>query len=599
MTIRKKLSMGIGILLILFVALGIVTYFQIGQLDENLAEIIQGKELGRRVALNYRQYKKLDQTVTQKRDEQNSLLITTAENFEKIDNIIGENVRSKIDLNGPEGNEKIIETSRMEASIEKVAAWLGFYLQTPEKIYKKHIFNSADIFEQELKKFNNLHPNENQKDNITKLETVFNQTMTLIKEILVLNDYLQENATEHKDTRAKIDNLLDEEFEVFTRTNLMNARNAGRKMVGTAVIVTLILVLTGFLDVFVFGAAISRSITKPIMKLKDAMTEIGRGDFDAKIDIESIDEIGQLAACFNKMTEYLKRTTTSIAKLNAEITRRKKTQETLQKTQNELEERVEQRTAELARANKGLESAVWELRRVNKELKEFAYVTAHDLKTPLRGIGTLANWISKDYAEKFDEQGKEQARLLVRKAKQMSSLIDDILEYSRLGHSSPKKQPVDLNTMLSEIIASIEAPENIEITVENELPVLMCEKTHIIQVFQNLLSNAVKYMDKPEGRIKVGCVEQDGFWKFSVVDNGPGIEKNYHKKIFKLFQTLSSRDRADSTGIGLSIVKKLVEINSGGVWVESESGQGSTFFFTLPKSEIHQEVSAVSTAEYT
>ena len=252
---------------------------------------------------------------------------------------------------------------------------------------------------------------------------------------------------------------------------------------------------------------------------------------------------------------------------------------------------------ELEKLNKELESAIWELRRANKELKEFAYITAHDLKTPLRGIGTLADWLSTDYAEKFDEQGKKQIALLVKKARQMSTLIDGIMQYSRLGHESPEKQQVDLNKVLTEVIDDIDTPENIHITVENELPVLMCEKTQIMQVFQNLLSNAVKYMDKPEGQIKVGCAEQNGFWKFSVADNGPGIDEKYHKKIFKIFQTLCPQDRADSTGIGLSIVKKIIELNAGIIWVESEPGKGSTFFFTLPKSRTRRQVTASSPTE--
>ena len=261
----------------------------------------------------------------------------------------------------------------------------------------------------------------------------------------------------------------------------------------------------------------------------------------------------------------------------------------IQVTLRDITER-RQAEQELEKLNKDLESAVWELRRANKELKEFAYITAHDLKTPLRGIGTLADWISTDYADKFDEEGKKQVRLLVDKAKQMSALIDDILQYSRLGHDSPNKQQVDLNKVLSEVIAGIDPPENIQITVENELPVLMCEKTQIIQVFQNLLSNAVKYMDKPDGQIKVGCLVQNGFWKFSITDNGPGIDRKYFKKIFKIFQTLSIHNRVNSTGIGLSIVKKIVELNAGVVWVESEPGQGSTFFFTLPKSVIRRQI---------
>ena len=238
---------------------------------------------------------------------------------------------------------------------------------------------------------------------------------------------------------------------------------------------------------------------------------------------------------------------------------------------------------ELEKLNNDLESAVRELSHANEELQEFAHITAHDLKTPLRAIGTLADWLSKDYADKFDEQGKEKVRMLVTRAVQMSALIDDILRYSRIGHNVTEKRRIDLNAVLSEVIAGIDPPENIEITVENEMPVLMCERIQILQVFQNLLSNAVKYIDKPRGQIKIGCVEQDAFWKFSVTDNGSGIEKKHYERIFKLFQTLSPCDGVENTGIGLSIVKKIVELNGGSVCVESEVGKGSTFIFTLPK----------------
>ena len=129
-------------------------------------------------------------------------------------------------------------------------------------------------------------------------------------------------------------------------------------------------------------------------------------------------------------------------------------------------------------------------------------------------------------------------------------------------------------------------PENIEITIENELPVIECERTRIMQVFQNLLSNAVKYMDKPQGRVRIVCVEEDGFWKFGVADNGPGIEEKHFERIFKIFQTLSPRDEFESTGVGLTVIKKIVELYDGRIWVESEPGKGSTFFFTLPKKEM-------------
>ena len=237
----------------------------------------------------------------------------------------------------------------------------------------------------------------------------------------------------------------------------------------------------------------------------------------------------------------------------------------------------------LENTNKDLATAVRELQRTNKELQEFAHIAAHDLKTPLRAIGTLADWILTDYGDKFDEQGKEHVRLLVSKARNMSALVDDVLQYSRLGQDDHKRQPIELNAMLSEIIAGIVPPENIEITVGSNLPTIMCEETQVFQIFQNLLTNAVKYMDKPEGRIEVGCAEENNFWKFSIADNGPGIDEKYFEKIFRIFQTLSPRDGIDSTGIGLSIVRKIVELNGGSAWVESEIGKGSTFFFTLQK----------------
>jgi PAS domain S-box-containing protein len=238
--------------------------------------------------------------------------------------------------------------------------------------------------------------------------------------------------------------------------------------------------------------------------------------------------------------------------------------------------KAEQRQAELLK----------EVESTNRELKDFAYIVSHDLKAPLRGIKTLAGWLSADYADKFDEQGKEQMKLLSGRVDRMNNLINGVLEYSRVGRIQENRDIVDLNKLLPEIIDTIAPPENITITVENELPVIECEPTRITQVFQNLLSNAVKYMDKPQGQIKVGCIEENGFWRFSVSDNGPGIEEKFFEKIFQIFQTLAPQDSVESTGIGLTVAKKIVELYGGKIWVESKVEVGSTFFFTLPKQEI-------------
>lgn len=225
-----------------------------------------------------------------------------------------------------------------------------------------------------------------------------------------------------------------------------------------------------------------------------------------------------------------------------------------------------------------------ELESANEELKSFAYVVSHDLKAPLRAIGALADWLSHDYSEKFDNEGKEHMRLLVSRVHRMGNLIDGILQYSRVGRVREALVAVDLNQAVQEVIDLISPPSNVTITIEHPLPTLVTERTRIEQIFQNLFSNAIKYSDKPRCEIRVDCSAEGEYWKFSVADNGPGIEARHFDRIFHLFQTLAPRDRIESTGVGLTLVKKIVEIYGGSIWIESTVGEGATFFFTLPRT---------------
>ncbi|MDD5385284.1 MAG: CHASE3 domain-containing protein [Gallionella sp.] len=225
-----------------------------------------------------------------------------------------------------------------------------------------------------------------------------------------------------------------------------------------------------------------------------------------------------------------------------------------------------------------------ELESANEELKNFGYVVSHDLKAPLRAIGSLADWISTDYADKFDDEGKEHMRLLIGRVRRMDGLIDGILQYSRVGRVKETIVAVELNRLVREVIDLLAPPKNITVSIGNSLPTVMTEPTRIQQVFQNLLSNAIKYMDKPEGEICIACVAEGGQWKFSITDNGPGIDQQHFERIFQLFQTLAPRDRVESTGVGLALVKKIVEMYGGRIWLESTVGRGSSFFFTLPRT---------------
>lgn len=220
----------------------------------------------------------------------------------------------------------------------------------------------------------------------------------------------------------------------------------------------------------------------------------------------------------------------------------------------------------------------------NQALTEFAYIVSHDLKAPLRGIKTLAGWIVADCHDKLGPEGRQHLALLRSRIERMENMINGILNYSRAGCSDREDRWVELNELLAHVIDMIDPPESITVSVQDSLPALFGDRTRIVQVFQNLIGNAVKYMDKVQGQVAVACEDQDDRWVFRVVDNGPGIEARHHDTIFKVFQTLASRDEIESSGIGLSVVRRVVEHYGGRVWVNSVVGEGSTFFFSWPKT---------------
>ncbi len=221
--------------------------------------------------------------------------------------------------------------------------------------------------------------------------------------------------------------------------------------------------------------------------------------------------------------------------------------------------------------------------RKNKELDQFAYVVSHDLKAPLRAINNLSQWIEEDLEGALEGETAQNFDLLRGRVNRMEALINGILEYSRAGRMKFNSQTVALNPFIDEIIQNLAPPANVKISIQSGMPSISTEKVALEQVFSNLISNAIKYNNSSEPEINITYTELEKHYQFCVEDNGGGISPEFHDKIFIIFQTLQSRDKVESTGVGLAIVKKIVEDKNGTVWVDSDKGKGTKFYFTWHK----------------
>ena len=271
---------------------------------------------------------------------------------------------------------------------------------------------------------------------------------------------------------------------------------------------------------------------------------------------------------------------------------RKRSRIELQRANDELEDRVEERTAELSETNARLRQEIDrrelmedELTRSNRELRQFAYVASHDLNEPLRTIKGYLQLIESRYKDVLNTQGQQDIEVVKDGATRMQQLIDDLLEAAKIRtHGKPFSQ-VDSAVAAKQAIGNLEATirENNAEVVCDELPAVTADVRQLTQLFQNLIGNAIKYRGDAHPEIRIAAHEDSDEWVFSVRDNGFGIDPKYAKKIFEMFTRLHSRSEYSGTGIGLAICQRIVERHGGTIWVESAPGEGSTFYFTLPK----------------
>ena len=304
----------------------------------------------------------------------------------------------------------------------------------------------------------------------------------------------------------------------------------------------------------IVGLAIVRQTTNQLGQLTAAAVKMGTGDLSQRVKVTTGDEIGQLGAEFNQMAESLSEKEAQLRDYAAQ-----------------LEQKVEERTVELTRSN--------------ADLAQFAYVASHDLQEPLRMVSSYMQLIEKRYKDKLDTAGTEFMNYAVDGANRMQTMINDLLTFSRVGTRGNPFEPIDCEVILDQTLTNLQMAieESQAIITHDPLPTVMADDTQMVQLFQNLIGNAIKFRRQEQLRVHISAQAKEEEWVFSVRDNGTGIDPQYAERIFVIFQRLHSKEEYPGTGIGLAVCKRVVERHGGKIWVESQPGQGSTFYFTIPK----------------
>lgn len=348
--------------------------------------------------------------------------------------------------------------------------------------------------------------------------------------------------------------MIDIGKTIYYKTNIIYQNEPfGRLVIGYSLlqthamirelrVTTLYFCMALFISGGVLSLITSNMITGGIRKLTGTIDVISNGAENVRVESSAQDEVGKLGSAFNHMLDRLDKSRTELVRYSEQ------------------------------------------LQKQNEELNQFSYVVSHDLKAPLRAIFKLSEWIEEDLGNAIPPDSKKNMQILRGRVFRLEALINGLLEYSKIGRINVPTERLDVQAMLKETIDLLNPPSHISISIENRMPVFNTKKFLLQQVFINLISNAIKYNDKAEGRVAIRVNETERFYRFVVEDNGMGIDRAYHEKVFEIFQTLQSRDKVEGTGVGLAIIKKSVEDMGGEIRVESEEMKGARFIFTWPKA---------------
>ncbi len=403
-----------------------------------------------------------------------------------------------------------------------------------------------------------------------------------------------------KEIRVKIEEKISKLLYSLSETSLLaisvfNKLNTQkfasyRTLTYLLLIMIVVIILVSILSIYITNLTIIR----PIKELSAILDEVGEGKIISfQSDINREDEIGTMIASAQKVVSGFKtkeQVANAIGKgeynINVPLLSRK---DRLGKALIEMRDNLLRSKIKEAENLKSMEAYTLKLEKKNKELDQFAYITSHDLKSPLRGINNLTEWIEEDMGDQLSEDSKGYFKMMRGRVHRLEALINSILKYSRAGRSIDDQEIIKSKDVVLEVLTQLNPKPECTVLFDETLPEVTGNKRDLKEVFLNFISNAIVHNNNPHPVVNITYTSKGNFYDFCIADNGPGIPKEFQQKIFTIFQTLERRDDVETVGAGLAIVKKIVEEYGGLTWVDSDEEQGSKFYFSWPKYAVIPE----------
>ena len=503
-----------------------------GRLAETEAEFSLRSTVGQ----GYDRFVSLAWEMVELEDQQTSKKEEVSGKFRGIDAILDEKIQASVQAGDPQAMEKMRTAMEMEININGIAKGLAKFLMTHQSAYVERVRDDEGDFNRAFRRYKNLSLRSAEKQAAAELSVMFDETVKLVDEIIVLHQQEEKDLREFVQIRRRLDGLLDDEIQTHARNEFDTAKESAVQIMNRMATVMVVLGVVVIAVAVLAWLFISAKVIRPITELSAATEKVAAGDFSGALPVGSDDELGELTRHFNTMIAARGR-------------------------------------------------AWQELQTANKELNAFAHSVSHDLRTPLRAINGFSVALLEDHGEKLNEEGKDMLRRVRVASDRLAALIDAMLALTRITRRDIRVERVDLGALaqsVADALREAEPERQASILLPAEELEARGDRELLRVVLENLLGNAWKFTSRqPQAQIEFGVTQVNGERAYFVRDDGAGFDMAYADKLFGAFERLHRQDEFPGTGIGLATVERIVRRHGGRVWAEGAVNQGATFFFTL------------------